>query len=71
MGSSTHPQAQGVPRPSIIALIDGLLDARLVVGLVSMPDVYTQLHASPKAGFLGVALLLLSSAVQGLSLIHI
>jgi multicomponent Na+:H+ antiporter subunit G len=36
-----------------------------VYGVVRMPDVYTQLHAASKAGFLGVAALLLSSALEG------
>lgn len=36
-----------------------------VYGVLRMPDVYTQLHAASKAGFLGVAALLLSAAVQG------
>lgn len=36
-----------------------------VYGVVRMPDVYTQLHAASKAGFLGIAALLVSAAVQG------
>jgi multicomponent Na+:H+ antiporter subunit G len=36
-----------------------------VFGAVRMPDVYTQLHAASKAGFLGVALLLASAALEG------
>jgi multicomponent Na+:H+ antiporter subunit G len=36
-----------------------------VYGVVRMPDVYTQLHAASKAGFLGVAALLLAAAVEG------
>jgi multicomponent Na+:H+ antiporter subunit G len=36
-----------------------------VYGVVRMPDVYTQLHAASKAGFLGVALLLASAALPG------
>lgn len=34
-----------------------------VYGVVRLPDVYTQLHASSKAGFIGVLLLLASAAV--------
>ena len=36
-----------------------------VYGAVRMPDVYTQLHAASKAGFLGIALLLASAALEG------
>jgi len=36
-----------------------------VYGVVRMPDVYTQLHAASKAGFIGIAALLLSSSLQG------
>jgi multicomponent Na+:H+ antiporter subunit G len=36
-----------------------------VYGVVRMPDVYTQLHAASKAGFLGIAALLASSTVSG------
>lgn len=35
-----------------------------VVGVVRLPDVYTQLHAAAKAAFLGVGLLLASAAVE-------
>ena len=35
-----------------------------VFGAVRMPDVYTQLHAASKAGFLGIALLLASAALE-------
>lgn len=36
-----------------------------VYGFARMPDVYTQLHAASKAGFLGIAALLLSAALYG------
>lgn len=36
-----------------------------VYGVVRMPDVYTQLHAASKAGFLGIAALLAAVALQG------
>jgi multicomponent Na+:H+ antiporter subunit G len=36
-----------------------------VYGAVRMPDVYTQLHAASKAGFLGIALLLASASLGG------
>ena len=36
-----------------------------VYGFVRMPDVYTQLHAASKAGFLGIAALLAAAAVHG------
>ena len=36
-----------------------------VYGVVRMPDVYTQLHAASKAGFLGIALLLVAAALEG------
>ena len=35
-----------------------------VYGVVRMPDVYTQLHAASKAGFLGIAALLAAAALQ-------
>ena len=36
-----------------------------VYGVVRFPDVYTQLHAASKAGFLGVGALLASAALEG------
>lgn len=36
-----------------------------VYGVVRMPDVYTQLHAASKAGFIGIAALLASAALHG------
>lgn len=36
-----------------------------VYGAHRMPDVYTQTHAASKAGFLGIALLLVSAALEG------
>jgi multicomponent Na+:H+ antiporter subunit G len=36
-----------------------------VYGILRMPDVYTQLHAASKAGFLGVTALLAAAAIQG------
>ena len=36
-----------------------------VYGIVRLPDVYTQLHAASKAGFLGIAAVLAAAAVQG------
>lgn len=36
-----------------------------VYGVVRLPDVYTQLHAASKAGFLGVAALLGAAVVEG------
>jgi multicomponent Na+:H+ antiporter subunit G len=36
-----------------------------VYGVVRLPDVYTQLHAASKAGFLGVAALQLAACVPG------
>ncbi len=36
-----------------------------VYGVVRLPDVYTQLHAASKAGFLGIAALLASAAIEG------
>ena len=35
-----------------------------VYGVVRMPDVYTQLHAASKAGFIGVAALLAAAALE-------
>ncbi len=36
-----------------------------VYGVVRLPDVYTQLHASSKAAFVGVVALLLAAALSG------
>jgi len=36
-----------------------------VYGIVRLPDVYTQLHAASKAGFLGIAALLAAAALEG------
>ena len=36
-----------------------------VYGIVRFPDVYTQLHASGKAAFLGVSVLLVAAALVG------
>ena len=36
-----------------------------VYGVVRLPDTYTQAHAASKAGFLGVALLLVSASIEG------
>ena len=36
-----------------------------VYGILRLPDVYTQLHASSKAAFLGVSALLVAGAVGG------
>ncbi|MDF2743162.1 MAG: monovalent cation/proton antiporter, MnhG/PhaG subunit [Actinomycetia bacterium] len=36
-----------------------------VYGIVRFPDVYTQLHASGKAAFLGVSALLVAAAIGG------
>jgi multicomponent Na+:H+ antiporter subunit G len=36
-----------------------------VYGVVRLPDVYTQLHASGKAAFLGVVFLLLAAGLEG------
>jgi multicomponent Na+:H+ antiporter subunit G len=52
-------------------VVDGLVLLGLAVmtlgvyGVVRFPDVYTQLHASSKAAFLGVAALLLATALGG------
>lgn len=36
-----------------------------VYGVIRLPDVYTQLHAASKAGFVGVAVLLAAAALDG------
>jgi multicomponent Na+:H+ antiporter subunit G len=36
-----------------------------VYGIIRFPDVYTQLHASSKAAFLGVSVLLVATALGG------
>ena len=49
-----------------VLVVGGLLLLTVgVYGAVRMPDVYTQLHAASKAGFLGIALLLASASVEG------
>jgi multicomponent Na+:H+ antiporter subunit G len=51
---------------SDVLLVVGLLVLTIgVYGVVRMPDVYTQLHAASKAGFLGVVALLASAALEG------
>ena len=55
---------------SDVLLVIGLLVLTIgVYGVVRMPDVYTQLHAASKAGFLGVVALLASAALEGNSAI--
>lgn len=52
-------------------IADGLIVLGLIVltlsvyGVVRLPDVYTKLHASGKAAFLGVSALLLAAALGG------
>jgi multicomponent Na+:H+ antiporter subunit G len=49
-----------------LLIVAGLAILTLAVyGVVRMPDVYTQMHAASKAGFLGIAFLLLSAALRG------
>lgn len=49
-----------------VFVVIGLLFMTLgVVGLVRMPDVYTQLHAASKAVFLGIISLAVSAALVG------
>jgi multicomponent Na+:H+ antiporter subunit G len=48
-----------------LALLGLLVVTLGVYGVVRLPDVYTKLHASGKASFLGVSLLLLAAAVGG------
>jgi multicomponent Na+:H+ antiporter subunit G len=49
-----------------LLIVLGLLILTIgVYGIVRLPDVYTQLHAASKAGFLGIASLLAAAAVQG------
>lgn len=51
---------------SSVLVIAGLAIMTLgVVGVVRFPDVYTQLHASSKAAFFGVAALLLAACLGG------
>jgi multicomponent Na+:H+ antiporter subunit G len=47
-------------------IVLGLLVMTLgVYGILRFPDVYTQLHASSKAAFLGVSALLVAAALSG------
>lgn len=49
-----------------VLIIASLLILTIAVyGVLRMPDVYTQLHAASKAGFIGIALLLASAALNG------
>jgi multicomponent Na+:H+ antiporter subunit G len=54
-----------------IVLADALVVVGLIVvtigvyGVIRLPDVYTQLHASGKAAFLGIVLLLAAAGLQG------
>ena len=49
-----------------VLIVLGLVVMTLgVYGIVRFPDVYTQLHASSKAAFLGVSLLLAATALGG------
>jgi multicomponent Na+:H+ antiporter subunit G len=49
-----------------VLVVVGLATMTLgVYGIVRFPDVYTQLHASGKAAFLGVSLLLVAAAIGG------
>lgn len=49
-----------------VLLIAGLLLLTIgVYGVTRLPDTYTQSHAASKAGFLGVALLLISASLGG------
>ncbi len=55
---------RGVIADALVVL--GLLIVTVgVYGVVRLPDVYTQLHASGKAAFLGIVLLLAAAALQG------
>jgi multicomponent Na+:H+ antiporter subunit G len=49
-----------------VLIVLGLVVMTLgVYGIVRFPDVYTQLHASSKAAFLGVSILLVATALGG------
>jgi multicomponent Na+:H+ antiporter subunit G len=49
-----------------VLIVLGLVVMTLgVYGIVRFPDVYTQLHASSKAAFLGVSVLLAATALGG------
>jgi multicomponent Na+:H+ antiporter subunit G len=51
---------------SDVLVVLGLVVMTLgVYGVVRFPDVYTKLHASSKTAFLGIAALLLATAVGG------
>jgi multicomponent Na+:H+ antiporter subunit G len=54
----------GVLADALILLGLGLLTIG-VYGVVRLPDVYTQLHAASKAGYLGIIALLASACVRG------
>ena len=49
-----------------VLIVAGLVILTIAVyGVVRLPDVYTQLHAASKAGFLGITLLLASACLEG------
>lgn len=47
----------------ILALLGGFFCLIASAGLIKLPDVFTRMHASTKAGTLGAALALLASAL--------
>ena len=49
-----------------VLIVLGLIVVTIgVYGVIRLPDVYTQLHASGKAAFLGIVLLLVAAGLQG------
>ena len=49
-----------------VLVVTGLLFMTLgVVGLITMPDVYTKLHAASKAVFLGIVFMAIGAALVG------
>ena len=49
----------------VLILVSAFLSMAAGIGIVRFPDVYTQLHASSKAAFLGVSALLVAAAMGG------
>jgi len=48
---------------AVLVLLGGAFSLIAAIGVVRMPDVYTRMHASTKAGTLGVGLLAVALAV--------
>jgi multicomponent Na+:H+ antiporter subunit G len=48
----------------VLALLGGFFSLIAAAGLIKLPDVFTRMHASTKAGTLGASLTLLAAALH-------